>query len=287
MKKQFLFIGIVGLTALMLSSCATMFSGTTQHVSFNSEPQGAAVSVDGQTLCFTPCIANVQRSSTSVVTFTKDSYKRGDAILNGTFNPTTIWNVLWGYGVLVAIPIDAITGAIWRYNFPSVYVKLSPENGGYAPAPQQEVQDKPSSKAKVNTSATASDKLKVAVFTPTATADVPEDMKAIVLAEVNSAVANAFGYALLERGQVDSVLVENKSAQVDEKEIGALGQKMGADKVCVTHISKLGDAYHISCKLIDAATARIDSQKTGKTVSGGDNIDDVVIDIVVSMLRQY
>jgi hypothetical protein len=270
MKKHLLLIGVAGAAALMLSSCAAMLSGTTQQISFNSEPQGATVGVNGQILCATPCIADVQRNSTAIATFKKDSYKREEVILSSTINPMTFFNILCG-GVF-GLVIDGLTGAMWQYSFPSVHVKLTPENG-YAPQPQAQER--------------LSDKLKVAVLAPTAAAEVSEELKAIVLIELSSAVANAFGYTLLESGQVDSVLAESKAAPADEKQAGALGQKVGADKVLLTHVSKLGDAYHLSCRLVDVATARIDSQKTGKTVSGGDNIDDVVIDMVVSMLRQY
>ncbi|MDR2937488.1 MAG: hypothetical protein LBU92_00935, partial [Prevotellaceae bacterium] len=186
----------------------------------------------------------------------------------GTFNPTTIWNVV--LGGIPGIAIDAISGAIWQYNYPSVHAKLTPEN--YVQPAKNQVQP-----SKVE--AGKNSKLKVAVLAPTATAEVPESIKSIVLEEVNSAVANAFGYTTLTSEPTNS-------ASTDISQVSTFGKKIGADKVVLTHISKLGDAYHGSCKLVDVATSGIASQKTGKTVSGGANIDDVVIDMVVTMLRQ-
>jgi hypothetical protein len=72
---------------------------------------------------------------------------------------------------------------------------------------------------------------------------------------------------------------------VDDTQVVTLGRKMGADKVCVTSISKLDNVYYISCKMIDVATARIDSQKTGKTKGGGSNIVEVVVDLLMQILQ--
>jgi hypothetical protein len=284
MKKHLLFCSI-GAIALLLSSCATMFSGTTQKVTFNSEPQGARVEVNGLKTCVTPCTADIKRSSSSMVMFTKDGYTDSQNTLKGSFNATTLLSLFLLTGALLAIPADYMSGAAWRYKKPNVYATLSPKTG-YVPPSTTQAKLSSSTPVRRSTAATGGE-LKVAVFDPTGS-DVSFDIKTIVREEVSSAIVNTPGYTVLEREQIDKVLAENKfqaTGQVDDKQIGALGRKMGANKVCVISISKLGSAYHISCKLVDVATARIDSQKTGRTVAGGGDIDKVIADIAAMILQ--
>jgi hypothetical protein len=286
MKRLLLFLNI-GMMALISLSCATMFSGAKQTVSFRSEPSGATVKVKGQEVCATPCQADIKRASEQHVTFSKDGYQAKEVVLSGSFNTKTLWSLLLvpPFGTLISYAIDYSTGAAWKYNSDIIVGKLTSPNG-YVPQeqPQTQPQAQPAVRKKP---ASSGQELKVAVFNPTSK-DVSEDIVSIVREEVSNAVVNASGYVVLEREQIDRVLAENKfqaSGLVDDKQIGALGRQMGADKVCVTSIAKLGSAYHISCKLVDVTTAQIETQNTGKTVSGGGNIDEIVKQIVSTMLR--
>ena len=52
---------LILILSVMFSSCATIVTGTTDSVSFDSRPRGATVSVDGAPVGVTPCQADVGR----------------------------------------------------------------------------------------------------------------------------------------------------------------------------------------------------------------------------------
>jgi len=131
--------------------------------------------------------------------------------------------------------------------------------------------------------------IKIAIFDPIGNHEIPSSLKNIVREEVSNAVVNTQGFTVLEREQIERVMAENKfqsSGFVNDEQIVEIGRKMGANKVCVINITKFEDVFHISCKLVDVFSARIDSQNTGKTGSGGRDIDKVVAEIVSKMLRK-
>lgn len=56
-------IPVLLIASMLNASCATLYAGHTQRVSFTSEPPGARVALDGPHLeCLTPCTLNVPRS---------------------------------------------------------------------------------------------------------------------------------------------------------------------------------------------------------------------------------
>lgn len=129
----------------------------------------------------------------------------------------------------------------------------------------------------VTLAVSAQDK-KVAVFDPAG--DVSSSIKDIVREEVSAALVNIAGYTVLERSLISKVLEENKfqtSGLVDDSQISEMGMRMGANYVFVISISSLGVSnYYISCKMIEVTTARIDKQKTARTILGSNEIVDVV-----------
>lgn len=120
--------------------------------------------------------------------------------------------------------------------------------------------------------------MKVAVFDPVG--DVSSSVKEIVREEVSAALVNIAGYTVLERSLISKVLEENKfqtSGLVDDSQISEMGMRMGANYVFVISISSLGVSnYYISCKMIEVTTARIDKQKTARTILGSNEIVDIV-----------
>jgi len=114
---------------------------------------------------------------------------------------------------------------------------------------------------------------KVAVFDPAGTVD--KSLLEIVREEISSVVVNTRGYTVLERQLINKVLEENRfqeSGLVNDEQVSDIGKRMGADYVFVTAISKLGENYYISCKMIEVATARIDKQFTGTSTDGINDI---------------
>lgn len=105
-----------------LSSCATIFSGTTQAVSFDSYPPGAEVVTikkngDEQKIGLTPCTVPISKKTKSVKFIKTDFYDETyplsqDIKVNGWY-----WVDLAGCLVLIGSPsalVDMGTGAYFK-----------------------------------------------------------------------------------------------------------------------------------------------------------------------------
>lgn len=106
---------------LLTSSCATIFTGTTDTIRFNSNPQGATIYIDGLELCKTPCDYKVKRSLGSKDFEVKlDGYEARIITLDREFNPIAILNL----GGMVGWAVDAATGAMMQYGRKSYDITL-------------------------------------------------------------------------------------------------------------------------------------------------------------------
>jgi len=102
---------------LLLSSCATIFTGTTQTVQINSNPPAAAIEVDGIKTGVTPMAVPLKKGFTGqTISLKLDGYETKTFQPQTTFNPVAILNVIGVFG----FAIDAATGAIMKYD-PKVY----------------------------------------------------------------------------------------------------------------------------------------------------------------------
>jgi hypothetical protein len=105
----------------IFNGCATLFTGTKDRISFDSNPQGAKVLIDGIEVCKTPCEAKVKRSiSDKAVEFKLDGYSTKVITLDNTFNVVSVLNLtdIVGWG------IDILTGAVMKYDRKSYTVDL-------------------------------------------------------------------------------------------------------------------------------------------------------------------
>ncbi len=121
---HFIFAIIIALSA---TSCATVFSGTTQTVQVNSNPPGAKVQVDGLDYGTTPTPVRLRRGMQGqTITIKSPGYatKMFEPITN--FNPVSVINLLnplfWA--------IDFATGAMFRYDPRYYEVELEPASEG-------------------------------------------------------------------------------------------------------------------------------------------------------------
>ena len=100
---------------LLLTSCATIFSGSKAKVTVRNDdvPNAVTLSYDDkvESNVFLPHTIKVKRGSKpTVITAKADGYEEGSVSLKKQFNGTTLWNILWG-GV-PGIAIDAAPGAV-------------------------------------------------------------------------------------------------------------------------------------------------------------------------------
>jgi hypothetical protein len=111
MKKHSIILLVV--TMLIMTSCATLFTGTKDRITFNTTPSGAVIYIDGVEQCTTPCTMKVKRSlSDTDVEFKLDGYETRLITLSKEFNFVSVINLgnLFGWG------IDALTGSVMKYD---------------------------------------------------------------------------------------------------------------------------------------------------------------------------
>jgi len=104
-----------------LTSCATIFTGTSDPISFNSTPDGAKVFEAGIEKCTTPCTYKVSRFlSEKTVEIKKDGYDNKVIALDAKFNGVSVLNL---FGIL-GWGIDAATGSLKKYDTKVYEIKL-------------------------------------------------------------------------------------------------------------------------------------------------------------------
>jgi len=119
MKK----IPLLLITIALISGCATIFTGTKDRITFNSNPSGAVIYKDGVELCTTPCSYKVKRSINDTdIEFKLDGYQTRLITLDKEFNIISIINL----GNLLGWGIDALSGAVMKYDRKTYDITLSP-----------------------------------------------------------------------------------------------------------------------------------------------------------------
>ena len=124
-KKEKIMKKILVLSAIcanLVWGSATVISGSTQTVTFNSEPEGAKVMIDGVQKCKTPCSLTLKRNKYDNVTFKKDGYQTKTVPLESSFNGVALLNVLWDFSTT-----DMITGAAFEYAPNEYFVEMKPK----------------------------------------------------------------------------------------------------------------------------------------------------------------
>lgn len=125
MIKKLIVLTISILFTISLSSCASIIDGTTQEVSFNSEPQDVEVTIDGKVIGKTPVAIQLDKKSGRTVEFYLEGYKRQTRSLETTINPWFFGNIITGG--LIGSSTDATSGAMYEYSPDSFFIELVPE----------------------------------------------------------------------------------------------------------------------------------------------------------------
>jgi hypothetical protein len=102
----------------LLLSSASIISGTTQNIRFDSKPQGAIVKINGKTICKTPCQENIYKHNGKILTFEKENYISSQLLLGESINPRTI------FGSYTGTTTDYLSGSFWEYSPNSYYIEL-------------------------------------------------------------------------------------------------------------------------------------------------------------------
>lgn len=101
-------LALVVVLVFALSGCATLFKGSTEKVSFASDPDGAQVFVNGMMMGNTPLQLNLKSKDTYAIDFRKAGYENKVTIVNNKVGAGwIILDVITGF---IPIIIDAATG---------------------------------------------------------------------------------------------------------------------------------------------------------------------------------
>ena len=132
-------------SALVLSGCATLFSGSSQEVEIESTPSNASVMVDGKDQGTTPTTIEVTRpeqGDAPEITINKEGYQETTLQLERQFNAVTLVNIInplayFPLGIpATGFAVDWYTGALWKYQPDGYTVELqSGSASSMAPAP--------------------------------------------------------------------------------------------------------------------------------------------------------
>ncbi len=119
MKKYILFFSL-----LFLSACCTLFSGSSQSITFDSNvKEKIKIYVNSQLVCtHTPCVVDVDRQKGPMTIIAKaDGYE--DAVLQNKtkLNPLFWLNII---GHIYSSTTDFATDSMWKYSQNGIYINM-------------------------------------------------------------------------------------------------------------------------------------------------------------------
>ena len=116
--------GCAVMGSALLHGCATIVAGSSQELTFQTEPEGATVSVAGKALGRTPLTTEVSRDKNLSLTFEKEGYKPYTTQLSTTLNGWFWGNIV--FGGFLGSTTDGVSGSIHEYSPSQYFVTLSP-----------------------------------------------------------------------------------------------------------------------------------------------------------------
>jgi hypothetical protein len=114
---------------LVFAGCATVITGTKQEMTFNSNPDGATVSVNGREVGKTPMVMQLERGDSKPLTFSKVGYQTESVQIESELNPWFWGNIVF-YGGFFSSTTDAVAGGIHKYSPSQYMVTLIPIGSG-------------------------------------------------------------------------------------------------------------------------------------------------------------
>lgn len=123
--KRLVVLAAVAAASIGVTGCATVMNGTSQPVTFRSDPEGAVMKLVTGPSCTTPCKFDMKRGADSTATYTRAGYKSVEVYIQSRMGGSTFGNILAG-GVIGAV-VDGSNGASNRLYPNPVYVRLMPE----------------------------------------------------------------------------------------------------------------------------------------------------------------
>lgn len=132
--KKIVLLSLMTFMASLFSGCATIVAGTDQKLSFDSDPSGAKVSVDGKAMGTTPITIAVDKGQGQSLTFEKEDYETLTSELETSVEPWFFGNII--LGGLLGSTTDGLSGAIHEFSPDQYYVTLKPLSAPVTDKPQ-------------------------------------------------------------------------------------------------------------------------------------------------------
>lgn len=117
---------ILGAGVLLLSACGTVFNGSSQNMTFNSNLKNLKIYANGALVCTsTPCSVDIDRSSSALVIMAQaDGYDDEISQVKAKINPVSWGNLLSVYSWTT----DFATSSMWKYSSNGVYINMKKSN---------------------------------------------------------------------------------------------------------------------------------------------------------------
>jgi len=114
--------------AFLFSSCATMFTGTKETITFNSDPSNADVYINGVYRDKTPCSVEIPKKGNNIATIKLEGSQEETFHLGKKINPVTFVNLLGP--IIIGFIVDIATGATHTYEPKFYNTSLSSKQDG-------------------------------------------------------------------------------------------------------------------------------------------------------------
>jgi|TARA_B110000971_G_C19954596_1_gene475046 hypothetical protein len=118
---------ILLMTILMMTSCATIFTGSSEMITISSNVDKSTVKFDGMKMGSTPFNYKVKKSFKGIVTVEAEGYEEERFQLQKSFNAISLLNLLTGPFFLAGAIVDLATGSINKFDVKGVNVELKKE----------------------------------------------------------------------------------------------------------------------------------------------------------------
>lgn len=112
-------------SATILSSCATIVAGSSKSVTFDSNPNGVELVMDGNSLGVTPLTIQITGKPNRMIVARKEGYEAQSIILSTKRNP---W--FWGNIIILGVygsTTDVQSGAAFEYEPNNYFITLMPK----------------------------------------------------------------------------------------------------------------------------------------------------------------
>lgn len=118
MKKIIISLSILSML-LIYTGCATVISGTSQDIRFESSPRGAAIYLDGDRVGVTPFSLALKKNKYKSFRVELEGYHTVSRQLDKEFDIVTLLSFFWDLGTT-----DLISGAVFKYRENSYFIEL-------------------------------------------------------------------------------------------------------------------------------------------------------------------